>query len=593
MSGDEIKKDAPEPAENGENAAVPEEPEQQLNGKLHTLEAGAAAPGELKQLILDGLEKKSNGSAWLWLMFILCLTPNILNGFHVSSYVFFSQMPANYYCVMPELLENGWTHDEIRNISTAGGIARNNTCTVLDWDYAHFANMNYVDALAFTSGVTSRPGERSCLGVPGFQMHYEQPAGYSIVPEWDLICERTAYRSTVQVALSIGKFFGASTFGILSDKYGRKSSFTIAAILYIVSGVLTTFSPVYILLLLGRIGLGASASGVFYPPFALLTENVGVRHRSWMSIAFNFSYPIGMLILAAAAYYIKPWRDLSLALTIPSFLLIIHLFFLVESPRWLLSKGRERRAYRMVFGRKAPAELCDSSDKQLSPDVPEAKVPLAVRIKRSCSEFTKLYGTPALCRRALICHFTWCVTSLCYYVTALNADNFAANRNVYVATTGTVDFISYILSMVVLAYFGRKSTSFCLFLYAGICLLVVLAIPKENTTLIVTLAMLGRLGISAVYAVVTLHTAEMFPTEIRNTALGICSTMAHVGSMAAPYIVDLLGQLAWWIPSTICGTAVLLAALFTLMHPETKSVALKDHAKQEVEPTPDREPMKQ
>lgn len=164
----------------------------------------------------------------------------------------------------------------------------------------------------------------------------------------------------------------------------------------------------------------------------------------------------------------------------------------------------------------------------------------------------------------------------------------------YVATTGTVDIISYILSMVVLAYFGRKSTSFCLFMYAGICLLVVLAIPKENTTVIVTLAMLGRLGISAVYAVVTLHTAEMFPTEIRNTALGICSTMAHVGSMAAPYIVDLLGQLAWWIPSTICGTAVLLAALFTLMHPETKSVALKDHAKQEVEPTtPDREPMKQ
>ncbi|KAL1390317.1 hypothetical protein pipiens_012432 [Culex pipiens pipiens] len=597
MSGDEIKKDAPEPVENG-SATATTEPEQQLNGKLHSLETGTP-PGDFKQLILDGLEKKSNGSLWLWLMFILCLTPNILNGFHVSSYVFLSQMPANYYCVMPDLLAHGWTHDEIRNISTPGGLTRNGTCTVLDWDYARFANMNYVDALAWTTGVTSRPGERTCLGVPGFQMHYEQPAGYSIVPEWDLICERTAYRSTVQVALSIGKFFGASTFGILSDKYGRKSSFTIAAILYIVSGVLTTFSPVYALLLLGRIGLGASASGVFYPPFAY-----GKRRRSAPILdehSVQLLLPNWHADLAAAAYYIKPWRDLSLALTIPSFLLIIHLYFLVESPRWLLSKGRERRAYRMVFGRKPPAELCDSSDKELSPeelaaakDVPEPKVPFSVRVKRSCSEFTKLYGTPALCRRALICHFTWCVTSLCYYVTALNADNFAANRNVYVATTGTVDIISYILSMVVLAYFGRKSTSFCLFLYAGICLLVVLAIPKENTTLIVTLAMLGRLGISAVYAVVTLHTAEMFPTEIRNTALGICSTMAHVGSMAAPYIVDLLGQLAWWIPSTICGTAVLLAALFTLMHPETKSVALKDHAKQEVEPTtPDREPMKQ
>jgi MFS family permease len=52
--------------------------------------------------------------------------------------------------------------------------------------------------------------------------------------------------------------------------------------------------------------------------------------------------------------------------------------------------------------------------------------------------------------------------------------------------------------------------------------------------------MLGRLGITAVYAVMTLHTAELFPTEIRNSALGISSTMAHVGSITAPYIVDIL-----------------------------------------------------
>lgn len=52
--------------------------------------------------------------------------------------------------------------------------------------------------------------------------------------------------------------------------------------------------------------------------------------------------------------------------------------------------------------------------------------------------------------------------------------------------------------------------------------------------------MLGRYGITSVYAVMTLHTAEMFPTEIRNSALGISSTCAHVGGIAAPYIVDIL-----------------------------------------------------
>ncbi|XP_053689888.1 organic cation transporter protein [Sabethes cyaneus] len=603
MSGEEVEKDVSR-VENGTTAAAAaaaaanggSEQQGYENGKIIV----RSSPGDLKQIVLDGLEKKGDRGVWLWTLFILCLTPNILNGFHVSSYVFLGKMPENYYCVIPSLLQKGWTHDEIRNISTTGGVTKNGTCAVLNWDYGLLAEMNYLDAVAYVSG-QERPDQVSCLGTPGFEMHYEQRPGASIVPEWDLICERTALRSTVQVALSVGKFFGASTFGVLSDKYGRKSSFTVAALLYVVSSLLTTFSPYYILLLVGRIGLGSSASGVFYPAFALLTENIGVRHRSWMSIAFNFSYPIGMLILALAAYYIDPWRDLSLALTIPSFLLVIHLYFLVESPRWLLSKGRERRAYRMVFGRKAPQELCDS-DRELSPEevsaaaaknVDAPKVPLGVRIRQTFSEFTKLYGTPKLCRRALICHFTWCVTSLCYYVTALNADNFAANRNVYVATTGSVDIVAYIISMIVLAYFGRKSTSFCFFLYAGICLLVVLAVPRESTTVIVTLAMLGRLGITAVYAVVTLHTAELFPTEIRNTALGICSTMAHVGSIAAPYIVDLLGQLAWWIPTTICGFAVLVAGACTLLHPETRDAALKDHAKQETDATGDKEPMKQ
>lgn len=50
--------------------------------------------------------------------------------------------------------------------------------------------------------------------------------------------------------------------------------------------------------------------------------------------------------------------------------------------------------------------------------------------------------------------------------------------------------------------------------------------------------MIARFGITAVYAVVTLHTAEMFPTDIRNSALGTSSMCGHIGSMAAPYIVD-------------------------------------------------------
>lgn len=87
--------------------------------------------------------------------------------------------------------------------------------------------------------------------------------------QWDLVCENSVWRTAVQVALSVGKFLGATTFGIISDKYGRRTSCTIGAALHILGGVLTTFSPWYWFFLLGRFALGASSSGLFYAGFAL------------------------------------------------------------------------------------------------------------------------------------------------------------------------------------------------------------------------------------------------------------------------------------------------------------------------------------
>lgn len=63
-------------------------------------------------------------------------------------------------------------------------------------------------------------------------------------------------------------------------------------------------------------------------------------------------------------------------------------------------------------------------------------------------------------------------------MSALNADNLAANRVVYVAATGAVDFVSYILSIVLLTFFGRKLSSCGLFALSGFFLLTLIVIPK-------------------------------------------------------------------------------------------------------------------
>lgn len=84
-----------------------------------------------------------------------------------------------------------------------------------------------------------------------------------------MICENTAWASNVQMMLSFGKFIGASGFGMISDKYGRKTAFSLACLTYIVGSILVTVSPLYVVLLLGRLCLGLASSGIFYAAFTL------------------------------------------------------------------------------------------------------------------------------------------------------------------------------------------------------------------------------------------------------------------------------------------------------------------------------------
>lgn len=142
-----------------------------------------------------------------------------------------------------------------------------NGCSVLNYDYFYLSSMQFDEAAASVHA-KPRPAEVSCFRKEGARMRYTID-GSSIVPDWDLVCENSVWRTTVQVAVSFGKFVGASFFGILSDKYGRKNSFTLGAVFFIVGSLLTSFSPWYWPFLVGRVLLGAASSGLFYPALTI------------------------------------------------------------------------------------------------------------------------------------------------------------------------------------------------------------------------------------------------------------------------------------------------------------------------------------
>ena len=54
------------------------------------------------------------------------------------------------------------------------------------------------------------------------------------------------------------------------------------------------------------------------------------------------------------------------------------------------------------------------------------------------------------------------------------------------------------------------------------------------------LGLIGKFGATASFNIVYLYTAELFPTQIRSTAVGLCSMMARIGGLAAPQVGILL-----------------------------------------------------
>ncbi|XP_068157504.1 organic cation transporter protein [Drosophila tropicalis] len=534
----------------------------------------------MKDLLTKQLEIVGSGGAFVWAIFFLCVTPNILNGFHVSSYTLLGHLPDDQWCGISDLQSTNWTTEQKRNIAerdlNSGG------CTVWNWDYKHLSSMSYEAALQYTNRMSQieRPSEVSCKVRGNYE--YAHPET-TFVADWELTCERSLQRTSAQVSISLGKFCGSFSFGIFADKFGRKASFTLGAAFFIIGSFLCTFSPWYSLFLIGRFALGAASSGLFYPAFTMIVENICLKHRSWMSIAFSASYPVGMIILAIIGYLIQPWRYLQLALTIPSMLLILNCYLMNESPRWLITKQRYDRCYRILFKQQSHYEIQPPiaaateiiSDKKALDT--EVNVSLMQKLKDGpMKSIIELFSNPNVRKLIFTSYFMFCVTSLSYYVTALNASNLSVSRYLYIVATGVVDIPSYLVPVIMLRFTGRRITTSFLFLWTGISLLLVLSVPAGSTTWIVAFAMLGRFGISATYSVVTLYTAELYPTEIRNSALGTCSTFAHIGSISAPYVVDVLGALGWYIPTTICGSLVLIAGLLTLTLPETGTGKLID-----------------
>ncbi|KAG8660114.1 monosaccharide-sensing protein 2 [Manihot esculenta] len=134
--------------------------------------------------------------------------------------------------------------------------------------------------------------------------------------------------------------------GPVSDILGRRPMLTISAIMYIFSGLVTLWSPNVYVLLMGRVlnGFGIGLAITLVPVY--ISETAPSEIRGLLNTFPQFMGSGGMFLSYCMLFGVSlmdspQWRHMLGFLSIPSVAyLALTIFYLPESPRWLVSKGR-------------------------------------------------------------------------------------------------------------------------------------------------------------------------------------------------------------------------------------------------------------
>merc|ERR1712077_167661 len=90
------------------------------------------------------------------------------------------------------------------------------------------------------------------------------------------------------------------------------------------------------------------------------------------------------------------------------------------------------------------------------------------------------------------------------------------------------------------------------------------------------LGLLGKLCISASFSIVYIHSNEIFPTTIRNSAMGLVSFATRIGGITAPFLAK-LGNVLPNMHFLIFGLMTIISGILNAYLPETKGQPLPEN----------------
>ncbi|MFP5022558.1 MFS transporter [Pseudonocardia phyllosphaerae] len=378
----------------------------------------------------------------------------------------------------------------------------------------------------------------------------------------------------VGAAALVGIFLGAFAGGWLTDRFGRHLLFTIDLVAIIAFSVAQFFVTDAVWLIVLRLLVGM-AVGADYPiATSLLAEFSPRRHRGPLLGAFVTMWFVG----AAAAYlvgelllaYDDGWRWMLASAALPGLLIVVCRIGTPESPRWLLSKGRVDEAaavMRKVFGPDAGVE-------DIEPD-PEGTVGLRRLVRSGYAGrlvFVTLFWT---------CSVVPLFAIYAFGPKILGALNLSDGADTVGSAVITVMFlVGCAVSLLLVNRMGRRSLLLHSFLWAGLAMLGLGLFPEAPVGVVMGLFVAYAVFIGGSQILQWIYPNELFPTEIRGSAVGLCSSLSRIGAAVGTYLVPLSLSGLGIGTTMVIGAAVTLGGLAVswFMAPETAHLGLSEAA---------------
>jgi MFS transporter, putative metabolite:H+ symporter len=379
-------------------------------------------------------------------------------------------------------------------------------------------------------------------------------------------------------ATIFGLFIGTAGQGEFSDRFGRRFIYQFNLLLFGIFTILGAFAPSVTLLIVCRfiagIGLGAEQPLAFayageYSPKRIRGRILAIVHFIGGACVWPIGTAVVLLFGSVATTPEYAWRGVWLVIGVGALIVWVFRFTLPESPRYLATHGRGKEALDVlgklgIAGPTQPLSTDAASNTKSDPfSVVFSKFPVRVVAGMIC--FTAFFGVA--------------IGLGAWLPNIMNGKGFTITKSLqYTLAMNFAVPCASIFMMYALDKFGRKITSVCAFIAAGL-----MAMVFANAETAVELMVAGFIMIFFVQVAgnsMQIFASEVFPTNARASGFGWA---AGVGRLATAFIMPtiLWVQNGWGLTTVFACLATLLfvaAVSVTQLGPEARQKSLDEIA---------------